>query len=67
MTTTTTEVTLRELRPDEGKWLYRDEDGQRLFSQHVYLGVNADPADWRECGEAEKTEWENSHKEEGEQ
>lgn len=50
-------VTLRVLTPDvEGNWLYKEEAGERIYSQRVYLGVEADPAEWHECTEEEKDE-----------
>lgn len=59
MTTTTTEVTLRELFPEEGKWLYKDDDDERIFSKHVFLGKEADLNEWQECTNAEKEQWES--------
>lgn len=55
-------MTLRKLVPDvAGNWLYKDEGENRIFSQSVYLGKDADPAEWQECTHAEKKEWEAAH------
>ena len=54
---------LRILVPDvEGNWLYQQQsENERVFSQLVYLGKEADPSDWHECTTAEKEEWEREH------
>lgn len=57
------EITLRKLIPDrEGDWLYKEESGVRAYAKRVYLGKEADPAEWQECSDAEKVAWEEAHK-----
>ena len=50
----------RVLTPDENMWLYNES--QRVISDKVYLGVEADESDWIEITDAEKEviekEWE---------
>lgn len=50
----------RVLTPDSGKYLYNEK--ARSISEKVYLGVNAEVADWVEIDENEKArlekEWE---------
>lgn len=50
----------RILTPDENKWLYNEKD--KVISDKVYLGVNADETLWVEITEEEKLsleqEWE---------
>lgn len=57
---TTESFTQRILTPDEGKYLYNEE--AKLISEKVYLGKDADEAEWVEITEDEKerleTEWE---------
>lgn len=48
---------------DDGKWLYKDQDDNRLFRKVVYLGRGATP--WQECTEEDMLkwyeEWERNH------
>lgn len=44
---------------DEGKWLYKDEQEERLFRDVVYLGKDTEP--WPECTDEEKQQWEEEH------
>ena len=45
---------------DEGNWLYNDtEDGDRYFTNMVYLGKDANP--WDECTDAQMREWKEQH------
>ena len=55
---------LRILTPDEGQWLYKDDQTiGRIFSYDVYLGINDSPANWGECTNEEKEQWEQEHSE----
>ena len=51
----------RILTPSENKWLYNEKD--RVISDRVFLGVNADETLWIEITEEEKlsleTQWES--------
>ena len=51
----------RILIPSESKWLYNEKD--KVISDKVYLGVNADESLWVEITEEEKlaleSEWES--------
>lgn len=61
MEMTTTNVTLRVLRPADGMWLTRKTvaDGEwRLFSKEVYLGSNDTEENWTEVDNAYKEEYE---------
>lgn len=44
----------------EGNWLYRDSGNDRYFTTIVALGV--DDAEWPECTNEEKEQWEREHK-----
>ena len=61
MEMTTTDVTLRILRPSEGMWLTRktasDDDG-KIFSKEVYLGTNDSQENWIEVDDAYKADYE---------
>ena len=56
------ETTITILKADTGMWLYQDDnvngDTVRTFASQV---MNADDS-WHECTDAEKTEWEETHK-----
>ncbi len=52
---------LRILTPDEGRWLYIDENDNRIFSTLVYLAKSDKPENWHECTEAEKQAYEQEH------
>lgn len=57
-----TTITMRKQTPEiKGNWLYKDENGQRLFREVVYLPDNA-PL-WGECTNDEKEQWEREHPE----
>lgn len=61
MEMTTTDVTLRILRPSDGKWLTRktaSDDEGRIFSTEVYLGSNDSQDNWTEVDNAYKEEYE---------
>lgn len=45
------------LVPDSGKYLCNMKD--RVISDQVFLGINADPSDWTEIDETTKTILEN--------
>ena len=63
MEMTTTEVTLRMLKPSGDLWLTRKEvaDGEeRIFSKEVYLGTNDSADNWMEVDEEFKKEKEKS-------
>lgn len=47
-----TTTNYRILTPSENKWLYNEKD--RVISDKVYLGVNADETMWVEITEEEK-------------
>ncbi len=51
---------LRLLEPDEGLWLYKDDNGTRIFSDLVYLANNDSPENWRECTTEEKEAYEDA-------
>ena len=44
---------IRVITPNTDMWLCNEE--QRVISDKVYLGVNANENDWRDITEAEKT------------
>lgn len=46
----------RVLTPDENMWLYNES--QRVISDKVYLGVEADKTEWTEITEQRKQELE---------
>lgn len=46
----------RVLTPDENMWLYNES--QRVISDLVYLGVEADASDWSEITDERKQELE---------
>ena len=46
----------RVLTPDADKWLYNEKD--KVISDKVYLGINADADDWTEITEERKQELE---------
>lgn len=46
----------RVLTPDENMWLYNES--QRVISDKVYLGVEADANDWSEITDERKQELE---------
>ena len=46
----------RVLTPDENMWLYNES--QRVISDKVYLGVEADESDWTEITDERKQELE---------
>ena len=56
-----TTTNYRILIPSENMWLYNAKD--RVISDKVYLGVNADESAWTEIDETKKIEleaqWEN--------
>ena len=52
----------RILIPDENKYLYNEE--VQVFSEKVYLGINADENKWVEVTEEQKQEIENKLNEE---
>ena len=58
---------LRILTPDNGQWLYKDDNGTRIFSDLVYLAKNDSPDNWRECTTAEKEAYEAEHNTEQDQ
>ena len=61
MEMTTTNVTLRILRPSDGKWLTRkiaSDDEGRIFSTEVYLGSNDSQDNWMEVDNAYKADYE---------
>ena len=51
----------RVLTPDENMWLYNES--QRVISDKVYLGVEADASDWVEITQEQKelleSQWES--------
>lgn len=63
MEMTTTEVTLRVLKPSGDLWLTRKEvaDGEeRIFSKEVYLGTNDSADNWIEVDDDFKSAYEKS-------
>ena len=56
-----TTTNYRILIPSDGMWLYNAKD--RVISDKVYLGVNADESAWTEIDETKKIEleaqWQN--------
>lgn len=63
MEMTTTDVTLRVLKPSGDLWLTRKTiaDGEeRIFSKEVYLGTNDAQENWIEVDEAYKSAYEKS-------
>lgn len=63
MEMTTTEVTLRMLKPSGDLWLTRKTvaDGEeRIFSKEVYLGTNDSADNWMEVDEDYKSAYEKS-------
>lgn len=52
----------RILTPSEGMWLYNDKD--KVISDKVYLGVNADETLWIEIDDSEKAQLESKWNEE---
>ena len=60
---TTTEVTLRVLKPSGDLWLTRKEvaDGEeRIFSKEMYLGSKASAGNWIEVDDDFKSAYEKS-------
>ena len=47
---------IRVITPEADMWLCNEE--QRVISDKVYLGVNADENDWHDVTEAEKANFE---------
>lgn len=45
-------ITIRKLTPSEGKWLNKED----VYSQEVYLGIEANPDEWTEVEEADVPE-----------
>lgn len=61
MEMTTTEVTLRMLKPSGDLWLTRKTvaDGEeRIFSKEVYLGTNDSADNWMEVDDEFKSNYE---------
>ena len=54
---------LRILTPDTGQWLYKDDNGNRIFSDCVYLGKYDSSANWGECANEQKEQWEAEYNE----
>lgn len=49
-------ITITIYKASQGHWLYKEEDGQRVFVSQV---LNADDS-WKECTDEEKQDWENA-------
>lgn len=54
-------IIIKKQTPENGEnWLYNDGVSGRTFSKVVYLPNTA--ANWPECTDAEKMEWEREHR-----
>ena len=63
MEVTTTNVTLRMVKPSGELWLTRKnvaEGEERVFSKEVYLGTNDSADNWMEVDDQFKSEYEKS-------
>ena len=64
------DITIRHLTPTAGMWLTQanlEDEAQRNFYSHVYLGVNDSQSNYTEWTDAQKTEWEEAHQPEEEE
>ena len=53
---------MKKQKAKDGNWLYEDQlDGSRFYrNNEIYLPDNVEF--WHECTDAEKVEWEETHK-----
>lgn len=56
-------ILIRKQTPSEGKWLYEFDETSNLYTitDSVFLGKDA--AEWKECTEEEKIEFEKHNEE----
>lgn len=54
----------KNLYADEGKWLYQDDGENRNFWLSITLAKVENAKYYNECTDAEKTAWEEAHKQE---
>lgn len=64
MNTTTKEVKLTKITPDEGMWLTQADENieDRSFTKELWLSATDSVDNWKEVDESYKTAWEEAEK-----